>query len=46
MDAPRDDMQTLPIGVEALRALVLTTMSERDAAVTERDTLLTPSKAR
>ena len=33
-------MQSLPEGIEALRALVLTTMSERDAAVTERDTLL------
>jgi transposase len=40
MDSPRDDMQSLPEGIEALRALVLTTMSERDAAVTERDTLL------
>jgi hypothetical protein len=40
MDSPRDDMQSLPEGLEALRALVLTTMSERDAAVTERDTLL------
>src|ERR1700760_1997685 len=40
MDSPRDDMQSLPEGIEALRALVLTTMSERDAAVTERDALL------
>jgi hypothetical protein len=40
MDSQRDDMQSLPEGIEALRALVLTTMSERDAAVTERDTLL------
>ena len=40
MDSQRDDMQSLPEGTEALRALVLTTMSERDAAVTERDTLL------
>ena len=40
MDLPRDDMQSLPEGIEALRALVLATMSERDAAVTERDTLL------
>jgi transposase len=40
MDSPREDLQSLPEGVEALRALVLTTMSERDAAVTERDTLL------
>ena len=40
MESPRDDMQNLPEGIEALRALVLTTMSERDAAVTERDILL------
>jgi hypothetical protein len=40
MDSPRDYMQSLPEGIEALRALVLTTMSERDAAATERDTLL------
>ena len=40
MDSPRDDMQSLPEGIEALRALVLTTMAERDAAVTERDILL------
>jgi transposase len=40
MDSPRDDMQSLPEGIEALRALVLATMSERDAVVTERDTLL------
>ena len=47
MNSPRDDMQGLPEGIDALRALVLTMMSERDvtlaeldAAVTERDTLL------
>jgi transposase len=40
MDSPREDLQSLPEGIEALRTLVLTTMSERDAAVTERDTLL------
>src|SRR5450631_53401 len=40
MDSPRDDLQSLPEGIEALRALVLTTMSERDVAVTERDILL------
>ena len=42
MDSPRDDMQSLPEGIEALRALVLSdaTLAERDAAVTERDTLL------
>ena len=40
MDSPNDDMQSLPEGLEALRALVLTTLAERDAAVTERDILL------
>jgi transposase len=40
MDSPRTDLQGLPAGIEALRVLVLTTMSERDAAVTERDILL------
>ena len=40
MDSPRTDLQSLPEGIEALRALVLTTMSERDTAVTERDILL------
>jgi len=40
MDSPRTDLQSLPEGIEALRALVLTMMSERDAAVTERDVLL------
>jgi transposase len=46
-DSPRDDRQSLPDGIEALRALLLTMMSERDttlaeldAAVTERDILL------
>ncbi len=46
-DSPRDDMQSLPQGIEALQALLLTIMSERDttlaeldAAVTERDILL------
>jgi transposase len=34
-------MQSLPETIEALRALVLATFAERDAAVTERDTLLT-----
>ena len=38
MDSPRDDMQSLPEGIEALRALVLSDdAAERDAAVTERD---------
>jgi transposase len=39
MDSPRDDMQSLPEDIEALRALVLTTMSERDATLAERDVL-------
>src|SRR5580693_6466573 len=34
-------MQNLPETVEALRTLVLATIAERDAAVIERDTLLT-----
>src|SRR6202021_1162073 len=34
-------MQSLPETIEALRALVVATFAERDAAVTERDTLLT-----
>ena len=33
-------MQSLPEDIEALRALVLATIAERDAAVTERDILL------
>jgi transposase len=40
-DSPRDNMQSLPGGLEALRALVLTMMSERDALALERDTLQT-----
>jgi hypothetical protein len=36
MDSPRDDMQSLPEGIEGLRALVLTMMSERDATLAER----------
>ena len=39
MDSPRDDMQSLPEGNEALRALVLTMMSEREATLAERDAL-------
>ncbi len=46
-DSPRDDLESLPEGIEALRALVLraiadrdATLVERDAAVTERDILL------
>jgi Transposase C of IS166 homeodomain len=34
-------MQSLPEGIDALRALVLTMMSERDALALERDTLQT-----
>jgi hypothetical protein len=30
MDSPRDDMQSLPDGIEALQALLLTMMSERE----------------
>ena len=41
MDLPRDDMQSLPEGIEALRALVLTIMSERDATLAERDAAVT-----
>ena len=37
MDSPRDDMQSLPEGIDALRALVLTMMSERDALALERE---------
>jgi hypothetical protein len=39
MASPRTDLQSPPEGIEALRALVLTTMSERDALALERDTL-------
>ena len=39
MDSPREDPQRLPTDIEALRALVLTTMSERDVLALERDTL-------
>ena len=41
MDSPRDDMQSLPEGIDALRALVLTMTSERDVLALERDTLQT-----
>src|SRR5208337_1699450 len=41
MDSPSTDLQSLPASIEALRALVLTTMSERDALALERDTLQT-----
>jgi hypothetical protein len=39
MDSPHENMQSLPKDAEALRALVLTTFAERDAAVTERDVI-------
>ena len=38
-DAARHDVQSLPRDIEALHALVLTTMAERDAAVSARDAL-------
>jgi transposase len=41
MDSRRDDMQSLPEGLEALRALVLTTITERDATLVERDAAVT-----
>ena len=41
MDSRRDDMQSLPEGIDALRALVLAMMSERDALALEQDTLQT-----
>src|SRR5215469_1803808 len=40
MDSRRVDTQSLPEDAAALRALVLATIAERDAAVSERDTLL------
>ena len=40
MDAARETLPSLPDDAEALRALVLATFVERDAVVTERDTLL------
>jgi transposase len=39
MDSPRTDLPSLPDDAVALRALVLATLAERDAAVTERDIL-------
>jgi hypothetical protein len=39
-DSPNENLQSLPQDAEALHALVLATLAERDAAVTERDTLL------
>jgi transposase len=40
MDSPSTDIPKLPDDIAALHALVLATLSERDAAVTERDLLL------
>jgi transposase len=40
-DSLQENMQSLPEDVEALRALVLATFAERDAAVIERDILQT-----
>ena len=40
MDSPSTDLPKLPDDIAALHALVLATLSERDAAVSERDTLL------
>jgi transposase len=39
-DSLQSDLQSLPQDIEALRALILATFAERDAAVTERDILL------
>ena len=39
MDSPHDDTQSLPEGIEALRALVLTMILERDATGDGRDAL-------
>src|SRR3984893_11936085 len=41
IDSTPANLQSLPETVEALRTLVLATIAERDAAVIERDTLLT-----
>ena len=38
-DSLQENTQTLPQDAEALRALILATFAERDAAVTERDIL-------
>ena len=40
MDWPRTDTPNLPDDIAALHALVLATLSERDAVATERDLLL------
>ena len=40
MDSQRVDLPSLPEDAAALRVLVLATLAERDAAVSERDTLL------
>ncbi len=38
-DSLSDNIQSLPQDTEALRALIVATFAERDAAVTERDIL-------
>ena len=38
---PRDDLESLPEGIEALRALVLRTIADRDATLVERDAAVT-----
>jgi transposase len=40
MDVPREPLPSLPDDAAALRALVLATLAERDAAASERDVLL------
>ena len=40
-DSPRDDLESLPEGIEALRALVLRTIADRDATLVERDAAVT-----
>ena len=40
MDSPGDNLRNLPSDIETLRALVLSTMSERDVTRAERDALV------
>jgi hypothetical protein len=42
---PAKSIPVLPADAEALRALVLATMTERDAAIAERDQLLAEREA-
>ena len=42
-DSLQSDLRSLPEDIEALRALILATFAERDAAVTDRDILLAPN---